>query len=41
METNILYTEKEIIDARARGLADEYEISYERLALGKQICSIL
>ncbi|XP_003372023.1 26S proteasome non-ATPase regulatory subunit 7 [Trichinella spiralis] len=31
METNILYTEKEISDAQRRGAADKFEMSYERL----------
>lgn len=34
MMTNILYTEKEIVDARDRGMADNFEIFYERLKLG-------
>lgn len=35
LETNILYTEKEITEARAHGFADDFEISYERISLGK------
>ncbi|XP_046677058.1 uncharacterized protein LOC124365149 [Homalodisca vitripennis] len=36
-ERNVLYVEKEIEEARVRGEADDYEVSYSRLALGRQI----
>ncbi|KFD71000.1 hypothetical protein M514_02577 [Trichuris suis] len=37
METNILYTEKEISDAQRLGLTDQFEISYDRLTFGRVI----
>ncbi|XP_069691474.1 fibroblast growth factor receptor 2 isoform X2 [Periplaneta americana] len=36
-ETNVIYVEKEIVDAKARGDADIFEVSYTRLDLGRQI----
>uniref|UniRef100_A0A1B6DW38 Protein kinase domain-containing protein n=1 Tax=Clastoptera arizonana TaxID=38151 RepID=A0A1B6DW38_9HEMI len=36
-ERNILYVEKEIEEARARGEADAYEIGYSRLTFGREI----
>ncbi|XP_021924805.1 platelet-derived growth factor receptor beta-like [Zootermopsis nevadensis] len=36
-ERNIIYVEKEIEDAKARGDADTFELSYDRLQLGRQI----
>ncbi|XP_075237846.1 fibroblast growth factor receptor 1-like [Lycorma delicatula] len=36
-ERNILYVEKEIEDAKAKGEADNFEISYSRIILGKEI----
>ncbi|XP_054283321.1 fibroblast growth factor receptor-like [Macrosteles quadrilineatus] len=36
-QRNILYVEKEIEEARQKGEADGYEVSYNRLALGRQI----
>uniref|UniRef100_A0A5S6QAI1 Protein kinase domain-containing protein n=1 Tax=Trichuris muris TaxID=70415 RepID=A0A5S6QAI1_TRIMR len=37
METNILYTEKEISEAQRLGLTDQFEISYDRLTFGRVI----
>ncbi|XP_049808996.1 uncharacterized protein LOC126252171 [Schistocerca nitens] len=36
-ERSILYVEKEIEEAKARGEVDTFEVSYERLQLGRQI----
>ncbi|PNF43435.1 hypothetical protein B7P43_G12542 [Cryptotermes secundus] len=36
-ERNIIYVEKEIEEAKARGDADTFEVSYDRLELGRQI----
>jgi serine/threonine protein kinase len=36
-ERNIIYVEKETEEAKARGDADIFEVSYDRLELGRQI----
>ncbi|KAJ9585160.1 hypothetical protein L9F63_003051, partial [Diploptera punctata] len=36
-ERNVIYVEKEIEEAQARGDADVFEVSYSRLELGRQI----
>ncbi|PSN56629.1 hypothetical protein C0J52_11278 [Blattella germanica] len=36
-ERNVIYVEQEIEEAKARGDADTFEVSYDRLELGRQI----